>query len=1182
MKRRLACCAAAALAAGHTTPASALRGAPRSGRGRDDRTARKLAREDGRKNRPAVPDARRAERIRHLAGLELDGLQARRSAEADRDSEGAAPESRRRRRRELYLSAMHKKTSTYGAVSVVGGNDAVNFQTRPPTGRPTAMPSRVPTDRPAEAADEEIVANSAGTDATDGGGTAGGGRPVYYPLYTDGRNAGRCASDGNEPASYYERSRSPYFLFVTLGDCCDEWYADSDGCRDGFAFPVDGVLLRRDPVTGHVIHRADAGTAEEEEEMLAHSAGTGSFERIDVWEASEEDILAKARAESSEAIHAKVKADSSASKFAQSSSGSAVVTGSNHYYYPSFDTSAYPSGACLDDGNEPADFARDPRTYLFDSPRDCCAEWFVDVESCMSATIVGHSAPVPGPKAIPPDDDHPTPYPTTWTTPYPTYGDDPEVGDDGAASPPADGPVRNSGHGSVLPSSSPRPDLSFEESFETGDFALHPWEVVTSPSGVDGWEADMSAVAYDGSYAARAGVLDVPGSASTLGIDLRTRDVTGGGLLTFAVKANVEMPVDRLTFRIGDYPIRTFDRVRPDGEWDEVSVLLLRGEHRLSWTYEYLGVPGLDVPSLPGYAMDGRRAEPTWLDGIKLAPFTGDVVLEDNGAPWGVLSSPTAAIWSLAPDPEAFSGSNSYAAYTSDVLASTGSADMAMTVIVGPDGGVLSYASRASVYAPHDVLEVSVNGVPTVAVTSPTDGWETEFVELHPGRNRVVWRLVKNAPGLESGLLRNVAKPEGHGGWARVDSITYLDRSNQMMMTTSTTPAWTTSEEATTTSTTEFVTTTDEPTTTTELTTTEATTTELTTTEATTTEATTTEAVIMFNSEAKPSSTSGGCPAGLSPVQGLPGCCVEEPDYLGDGACDPWSPYNTVECMYDLGDCCASTCDTTAAYGCDTSEGDVGPDGSPIGPFGFFCLDPRHSTIDEGRCDVENREWIGDGGCDAEGGYNTAECGWDGGDCCEGTCGADLSFWTCGLNQPFVCLDPDPEGGSTNPTGSAVIEPSSSAYGLSETFEGNVLTPPQWRTGAGLGASWSIERDGPGGNRYAEARTADIVSDGAEAVLQLSLSSPSGGTLSYELLAEVGAPHEDFVVRVDGGVLDVVSSPMDGWEGREAVLPGGPHVVQWVLRKAPMGGAASDGEISSASARASGIVRVDNVAFVPI
>lgn len=44
------------------------------------------------------------------------------------------------------------------------------------------------------------------------------------------------------------------------------------------------------------------------------------------------------------------------------------------------------------------------------------------------------------------------------------------------------------------------------------------------------------------------------------------------------------------------------------------------------------------------------------------------------------------------------------------------------------------------------------------------------------------------------------------------------------------------------------------------------------------------------------------------------------------------------------------------------------------GPFGFFCIDPRFGSIDEEKCVVENREWIGDGGCDADGGYNTEEC----------------------------------------------------------------------------------------------------------------------------------------------------------------------------------------------------------------
>ena len=37
-------------------------------------------------------------------------------------------------------------------------------------------------------------------------------------------------------------------------------------------------------------------------------------------------------------------------------------------------------------------------------------------------------------------------------------------------------------------------------------------------------------------------------------------------------------------------------------------------------------------------------------------------------------------------------------------------------------------------------------------------------------------------------------------------------------------------------------------------------------------------------------------------------------------------------------------------------------------------------------CIVSQPTWIGDGYCDKSGNYNTAECNWDGGDCCPETC----------------------------------------------------------------------------------------------------------------------------------------------------------------------------------------------------
>ena len=146
------------------------------------------------------------------------------------------------------------------------------------------------------------------------------------------------------------------------------------------------------------------------------------------------------------------------------------------------------------------------------------------------------------------------------------------------------------------------------------------------------------------------------------------------------------------------------------------------------------------------------------------------------------------------------------------------------------------------------------------------------------------------------------------------------------------------------------------------------------------------------------------CPDGLMPWEGNPDCCVPNPRFIGDGACDPDAPYNTEVCGYDGGDCCHGTCNANSAFRCTTT---VGSDLEEYGPFGFYCKDPSQgSAVISNYCDIEEKYRIGDGQCNPM--LNIPECNYDGGDCCEESCSDTYSFYPCGSGiQSYVCLDPE-------------------------------------------------------------------------------------------------------------------------------------------------------------------------------
>ncbi len=411
-----------------------------------------------------------------------------------------------------------------------------------------------------------------------------------------------------------------------------------------------------------------------------------------------------------------------------------------------------------------------------------------------------------------------------------------------------------------------------------------------------------------------------------------------------------------------------------------------------------------------------------------------------------------------------------------------GQATMSITILAGPAGGILTFGTYSKASAPIEVLQIKVDDLPMIAVTSPSSEWVEHMLEIPPGMHVITFEHISNPENLSMKELEGLGKP----GSSMVDGLKYVDNvgepleefTSSAISEGSTSSPWSESDNEdiidtedsssfNVSSTTlpmqnycgktlaliqETCYTADAPPScndgdgpcpegffcwgNVECHVPEG---EVAVGASTTMTPAPTNSPLQVVSSAPTASPTGmssesfldsfifgsdlggqpsssnqepvpeddtqeqakqvGCLEGLSSIQGHAGCCVLEPTFLGDGACDAHAPYNTVECGYDLGDCCKESCDTEAQFGCKAKEGDA------YGPFGFYCIDPQYSTIDE-NCTAENREWIGDGGCDEE--FNTQACGWDGGDCCQESCDTEFAYYECGREeQPFKCLDPN-------------------------------------------------------------------------------------------------------------------------------------------------------------------------------
>ena len=120
--------------------------------------------------------------------------------------------------------------------------------------------------------------------------------------------------------------------------------------------------------------------------------------------------------------------------------------------------------------------------------------------------------------------------------------------------------------------------------------------------------------------------------------------------------------------------------------------------------------------------------------------------------------------------------------------------------------------------------------------------------------------------------------------------------------------------------------------------------------------------------------------------EAFPHCRQGNAASFGTGYCT--HSLNNADCGYDGGDCCEDSCISSDRNEC-------GVDGP-----GFFCKDPDNGGTDP-YPNCEKTEWIGTGYCTDV--NNNADCGYDGGDCCEDSC-VDGSR-TCGSGG-YDCKDP--------------------------------------------------------------------------------------------------------------------------------------------------------------------------------
>jgi hypothetical protein len=130
-------------------------------------------------------------------------------------------------------------------------------------------------------------------------------------------------------------------------------------------------------------------------------------------------------------------------------------------------------------------------------------------------------------------------------------------------------------------------------------------------------------------------------------------------------------------------------------------------------------------------------------------------------------------------------------------------------------------------------------------------------------------------------------------------------------------------------------------------------------------------------------------------------------------------------------------------------------------------------------------------------------------------------------------------------------------------------------------AVWKIDNEERNSGSYSIlASTKDIGQDSGSSNVNFVLYSEEGGTLKYKISTSTTAPHDDFVVLLNGQPVDSVFGLMPSFEYESLDIPMGKVAVTFQHRKNP--GKLSESVLGAlGTVRTKGFTRVDDVRFEP-